>query len=539
MALRPSTILALSFLGLCRVAPADPAEFTVDRTNDETDASPGDGACASSSGGCSLRAAVQETNALPGTDRILLPAGTYVLGIPGADEDLGATGDLDIADGLTISGAGAATTVIDGGALDGVFHLPPVGFEIGVEIRGVTIRNGSAFTGGGIHNFNFNSSLTLLDVVLTGNQAQTGGAIADAISQMTLVRTTVSGNTARYEAGGIWKNLGGMTVTDSAISGNSAGLDGGGILNTGSTITLNRVTIHGNSAGGDGGGIYNEGNGFFPIEPIIGRIGVFNSTISGNAAAGNGGGIHNAFNGSLLIAGTTLSGNSATLRGGGLDIVPRREVAILGATLADNSAGEGGGIAGDSGFPGMVVVANTIVANSPDGGNCLGFDRLFSLGGNLDGDGSCNLRGPGDLSDVDALLGPLRDNGGPTLTHALLAFSPGVDRGGDSLCAQTDQRGRPRRVDGNGDGSGRCDIGAVEYQGREPDSCDLNGDGAFDSRDALAWLGGCLRGTRRWSCDVDGSGSFDIADLVGHVMSCSAVSREEAWALAERLGVGE
>jgi CSLREA domain-containing protein len=85
------------------------SQFVVDSTADEIDAIPGDGVCASSSGGCTLRAAIMETNATPGPDTIALPAGVYTLAIPGAGEDLGATGDLDVLDGLDIVGSGPAT----------------------------------------------------------------------------------------------------------------------------------------------------------------------------------------------------------------------------------------------------------------------------------------------------------------------------------------------------------------------------------------------------------------------------------------------
>ena len=93
-------------LGASAVAHA--ATFTVDIT---ADAVPGDGICATAAGACSLRAAVQEANALAGPDTIDLPAGTYVLTLAGPAEDAGASGDLDVHDTLTITGAGAATTM--------------------------------------------------------------------------------------------------------------------------------------------------------------------------------------------------------------------------------------------------------------------------------------------------------------------------------------------------------------------------------------------------------------------------------------------
>src|SRR5262245_7637250 len=77
-------------------AAASPLFLVVTSTADEPDESPGDGRCRTASGACTLRAAIQETNALVGADTIVLPGGTYALTIPGADEDLAATGDLDV-----------------------------------------------------------------------------------------------------------------------------------------------------------------------------------------------------------------------------------------------------------------------------------------------------------------------------------------------------------------------------------------------------------------------------------------------------------
>src|SRR5262249_31099524 len=100
---------------------------------------------------------------------------------------------------------------------------------------------------------------------------------------------------------------------------------------------------------------------------------------------------------------------------------------------------------------------------------------IISRGHNLVGAGAgCPSDGPGDLTVDPAkvfttVLGPLQNNGGQTETHALLPGSPAIDAG-DAVCTDangapltTDQRGKPRPVDGNGDGTRACDIGAFEF----------------------------------------------------------------------------
>src|SRR5438445_1769151 len=115
--LRAAAVLFGS-LSAPRTARATP--LVVNSTDDAPDAVPGDGICATLSGVCTLRAAIMEANQLPGAETITLPPGIYSLRIPGANEDLGGTGDLDIRGETSIVGAGASNTIIDGGGLDRV-----------------------------------------------------------------------------------------------------------------------------------------------------------------------------------------------------------------------------------------------------------------------------------------------------------------------------------------------------------------------------------------------------------------------------------
>ncbi len=155
--------------------------FTVNTTADLQDTNPGNGICADGGGNCSLRAAVQEANALPGADTITLPAGTYGLTLVGGGEDASSTGDLDISSTLTIQGAGSATTAVDANDIDRVFHILSTGV---VTITQVTIqmvrrptlaRMSNARSGGGIRN---DGRLTLTHSTVTANRAANGAVAA-------------------------------------------------------------------------------------------------------------------------------------------------------------------------------------------------------------------------------------------------------------------------------------------------------------------------------------------------------------------------
>jgi CSLREA domain-containing protein len=128
-----------------------PADFTLETTADAPDLSPGDGVCATAVGdnnACTLRAAIQEANAIAGANTIHVPAGTYTLSIAGPGERAAATGDLDITDDVTIDGAGAAATIVDGGGLDRVFNNSTA-IDLTncsgptTTISGLTVRNGN------------------------------------------------------------------------------------------------------------------------------------------------------------------------------------------------------------------------------------------------------------------------------------------------------------------------------------------------------------------------------------------------------------
>jgi CSLREA domain-containing protein len=114
--------------------------FLVDAPTDAEDANPGDGACLTLGGDCTLRAAVQEANATAGLDTVSLPAGTFTLSLGGVDEDASMTGDIDIVDDLTVVGAGPDSTVVAAGGIDRIFHI--LGADLEVTFDNLTLTGG-------------------------------------------------------------------------------------------------------------------------------------------------------------------------------------------------------------------------------------------------------------------------------------------------------------------------------------------------------------------------------------------------------------
>lgn len=226
--------------------------FTVNSLADTGDATP-DGVCDDGAGNCTLREAIEEANALAGTDTINITAtGTIFLesSLP------------DLSTDIIINGPGANQLAVSRSSED-LFRIFLVDTGATVTISGLTISNGTVFglDGGGILN---RGALTITSSALSGNSAaqDSGGA------------SPVGGN-----GGGI-ANTGTLTISGSTLSGNTAGADGGGIYNDG-TLTIINSTLSGNSAN-FGGGIFNDGN-----------LTVVNSTLANNLASASGGGIRN------------------------------------------------------------------------------------------------------------------------------------------------------------------------------------------------------------------------------------------------------
>jgi CSLREA domain-containing protein len=405
---------AVLVLGLASVPDAGAAVFTVNSAADDVDAGPGNGACASASGACTLRAAIQEANALAGTDMIVLPAGTFRLTLVGAGDDAGATGDLDILQSVDIAGAGREATIIDGLGADRVFHV--VGASA-LTLSNLTVRNGDASGsfGGGVLNVG-PSPLVVSGVRFEDNHADGGGAVYVANGELTVADSVFQGNTSGAGAG-IFKggsgfltisgsefasnhslgpggavyyaSMAAVAVSDSRFSENtSAG--GGGLFLAGATgLTLSGSRFDSLTASGPGGAVYYGGTGAVTIgnTAFVGGVstgpgaGCFVTTdgnveISGGeftdnvATAGPAGALYvSSVGGGLTIRDTPFRGNAAAAGpGGALFVGVPGALALTNVEVSGNAAGGPGGGVFATGQSSTTVSGARFIANSATGG---------------------------------------------------------------------------------------------------------------------------------------------------------------------------
>jgi predicted outer membrane repeat protein len=462
--------LATTLLGMSSGAMA--AFFTVTSTADMPDLIPGDGVCnAGAPFGCTLRAGVQEANALPGRDTILLDSFTYNLTRVGAGEDFADRGDLDVRDHLGIIGTGPFT-VIDGQLADRIFDvhavLPvPVTFTVGdMSIgRGYSGPN----DGGAIRNAGHLNTVQL--VVSSSISELRGGGIAGVGAASFEIRTTgITGNRAGSTNCSVPGGGGGglfiassanphVVVTESYITNNVSCTHGGGILADGA-IRLNDVSVRTNLAStssGRGGGIHAN-----VIE--MERVGMDSNR------SWTGGGLW--FRREARILNSTISSNGAVTGGGGIHSIGWLHLRHV--TMANNTSGDpvnpSGGLVHIGGYNAhpMPIIVNSILSS-----NSLANCRILDAGGatislstsnswrNVDTDNSCGFSTVGSLGSivlVPALLAPLASNGGMGRSHLLLVGSPARDTAmlGSFGCPQREQRNVGRPI-----GAG-CDIGSTE-----------------------------------------------------------------------------
>lgn len=258
-----SAMLAMSAFGLAATASA--ATVKVNTTADQAL-----GSCSSS---CSLRDAVATAAA---GDTVALPAGTFRLTL----------GAIQINRTLTVAGAGARSTRVDGNAASQVFVIGSASLRSPVvQISDLTVANGRSSPfgrGGGIQSF---ANLGITRCAITNNRAFNGaGILNESGAKMTIRESAITGNQTTGNAGGGIGNSGALNLINSTVSGNAALRNGG-------------------SAAG-GGALYNLGN-----PPATATFAAVNSTLASNVAdPGNGGGILNQA-ASVTLINTLVSGN--------------------------------------------------------------------------------------------------------------------------------------------------------------------------------------------------------------------------------------
>ncbi|MVF14211.1 hypothetical protein FT643_18900 [Ketobacter sp. MCCC 1A13808] len=439
---------------------ANAATFQVTNIND---AGPG-----------SLRQAVLDTNGNPGADEIVFDAsvsGTLNL----------TSGPLELVDSVAVTGPGSGVLSIDAGGSSDIFVISnsSVNLEPDLHFAGLTLSHATRAISASLYMVR--PAVTIDDCILSGN-------VESAIF-MYGYNGDISVNASNSELSGNgghgiliqstrYARPSEVVVEDVIISGNQ----GYGVAGFNLDITAVRSEIRSNAIGLFSRGqwdtvnndldvkdsviVDNEGNGVSHIG--WGSLNLENSTITGNGKAGV---LLASLNSSVSISSSTITGNGAH--------------GVNCSDLRDRSE---------------LNISNSIIAgNGVDMGSDLSScDTLYSLHHSL-------VQNPGaaDIVDtpsgsnivgVDPLLGPLQDNGGSTLTHALLDGSPAIDQGDNATCPDTDQRGIARPQDGNADGLSTCDMGAYE---REAATGPNNGSGVIGD---FVWR------------DDDGDGVQDVGE---------------------------
>jgi len=339
-----------------------------------------------------------------------------------------------ILDGFTITGGNANSNYPNnyGGGIYNIEGSPAL-----TNIKFVS-NNSSRNGGGGMYNLD--SAPVLTNVTFESNTGNYGGAMYNANSNPTLINVSFLENSALSDGGAIYSTGGNLTLTTVNFTSNGSYRYGGAMFSKDCNSDLTNISFSLNS-GKYGGAMYNSG----------GNATLDNVTFSQNSVTYDGGAIYNSGI-NPTITNVTFSQNNASLAGGAMYNSTSNPI-LTNVTFFSNTANYGGGLYNSGTRP---AVTNAIFwGNTPDQINGGIPTVTFSdVQGGFDGEGNIN---------VDPLLGPLANNGGYTKTHALGASSPAIDAGSPSLCPGTDQRGYVRPMDGNDDGSVRCDMGAYEY----------------------------------------------------------------------------
>lgn len=425
-------------------------DWVVDSFMDEADLDQADGICQTSSGACTLRAAIQEANFSLGDDLIILSEGTYILDLQpsnwekfkyGDDAGFWASNDLDIDNdysSMTIRGAEQEKTIINAQGVNAAFEVHPWG-ELQLEDLSIV--------GGVGRSMNF--AKTIIRRCRIADHSN--GALHNG-GELTIIESTIDHNTADSYGGAIW-NLKKLSINGSVISDNSAADWGGGIYHGSPTSILGEITyaieldIHDSriisNRAGEGGGIY-IGNPISEVGTPILETGEIEATeITGNFADSAGGGIYIAGavvkdgigpsngaamdNPKLFLRQSVIRDNSAGAYGGGVSVGSywgvSGDVNIDQSAIVGNSAAEDGGGIFNAGT--LTLVNSTVSANSiPDSvGNGSGVSNA----------GTASIMGSTIAYNVSNKAGGGVAHGGEALSigHTIIAMNTALGKAAD------------------------------------------------------------------------------------------------------------
>lgn len=389
----------------------------INNANSDTDTD-GAGGCIAGSGADMLKLVANRVYTLTAEDNYAdgegengLPSVTSVITVNGNNATLQRADEVDTPDFRLFHVASTGTLTINNltlknGNLSAYYqHGGAILNHGSLTLTNSSVVNNRADNGGGIANLD--GILVLTNSKVSGNQAIIGGGIAtlgNAKGGTGLFKSSISANKAII-AGGIFNDSTTVSISESTFDNNKAGREGGALVNNKATVTLSRSTVSGNQANITGGSMINNNNSSLTIT---------NSTLSGNKTAGTGSAIINSNNSSLSLTHTTIANNG-------------------GKGVNNQSA---------------LLLVNSLITNS-GAEDCRNTGFTILKGHNLIEDGSCGATLTGS-----AKLGLLLDNGGLTLTHALLNPSPALGAA-DTQCSDDDQRAIARSQP-------RCDLGAFE-----------------------------------------------------------------------------
>ena len=352
-----------------RTFPPAQVTFTVNTTSDSNDNNPGDGVCSDGTN-CSLRAAIEEANALGKTADINVPPGTYTLTVGGPPPAA-----LSVTDsaGVQIAGTGPGVTITNAGAANDIIetdrNAAGAGGFLGASLANTTISGGA---GGGLAVKDPNDTLTAAGVTFFGNSfVGNGGAVSNDgqawISGSTFLSNSVTGGNT---GGAIYNSNGSMRLTGDTFTGNTSDSDGGAIYNTNGPVAIDNSTFTSNSVSATA---TNHGGGAFYDSD---EAELTNDTFTGNSATtttgnGNGGRCTTAY-GLNSVVNSTFTGNQATsasaANGGGGAFYDSNAVTITGSTFQGNVANTGNGGAIFEESNGLLLSGSVVSGNSTTGG---------------------------------------------------------------------------------------------------------------------------------------------------------------------------